>query len=328
MRLFWLFFVIALGCREDVSIGFAILGIFLVLAGHRAREGALVAGISAVYFVAIRFFIMPAVGAWGFSDIYKDLIPAGESGFGAVVKTLATNPLYTLRTLLTPEKLRYTLQIVAPLAFLPLRRRWLAVWLLPGGILTLLTTSYGPTVDIGYHYGADFVPYVFPAVALALAHLGGDSRTPTALQAGISRRRAAVATMVLASFIATAAWGAFPPRRVFHSSYGVISFAPPTAQERRRLKALDEAMRLVPRKAILAASDRELSHVSNRIECWNLAVGTEGADYALYTKIDPIPPDRTEVAKAQAAGWVTVYDSPEIALLKRPGAPTVGPPAH
>ena len=78
-------------------------------------------------------------------------------------------------------------------------------------------------------------------------------------------------------------------------------------------------MRLVPKKAILAASDRELSHVSNRIECWNLAVGTEGADYAIYTKIDPIPPDRAEVAKAQAAGWITVYDSPEIGLLKRPG---------
>ncbi len=315
MRLFWLFFVVALGCREDVSIGFAILGILLVVAGYRARQGAIVAAISAVYFVAIRFFIMPAVGAWGFSDIYKELIPAGEGGFGAVVKTLATNPLYTLRTLLTPEKLRYTLQIVAPLAFLPLRRRWLAVWLIPGGILTLLTTSYGPTLDIGYHYGADFVPYVFPAVALALAALGADQASAE----GTSRRRAAAATLVLASLIATAAWGAFPPRRVFHSSYGVISFAPPTAQERRRLKALDEAMRLVPKKAILAASDRELSHVSNRIECWNLAVGTEGADYALYTKIDPIPPDRAEVAKAQAAGWVTVYDSPEIGLLKRPG---------
>jgi uncharacterized membrane protein len=313
MRLFWLFFVIALGCREDVSIGFAILGLFLVLAGHRAREGALVAAVSAVYFVAMRFFIMPAVGAWGFSDLYKDLIPAGEAGFGAVVKTLATNPLYTVRTLLTPEKLRYALQIVAPLAFLPLRRRWAAVWLIPGAILTLLTTGYGPTLDLGFHYGADFVPYVFPAAALALAQIG-------AMEAGVSRRRAAAATLVIGSLIATANWGAFPPRRAFHSSYGgVLNFGPPTAQERRRLQALDAAMRLVPHNAILAASDRELSHVSNRIECWNLAVGTEGADYALYTKIDPIPPDRVEVAKAQAAGWITIYDTPEIGLLKRPG---------
>jgi hypothetical protein len=77
-------------------------------------------------------------------------------------------------------------------------------------------------------------------------------------------------------------------------------------------------MRLVPRDAVLAASDRELSHVSNRIECWNLAVGWVGADYILYTHIDPIPPDRDQVARAQAAGWITLFDTPEIGLLKRP----------
>ena len=143
--------------------------------------------------------------------------------------------------------------------------------------------------------------------------------TRDAADGGAARRRAAAATLVLASFIATASWGAIPPRCVFHSSYGVISFAPPTAQERRRLAALDAAMRLVPKKAILAASDRELSHVSNRIECWNLAVGTEGADYALYTKIDPIPPDSSRGRQCAGRRLGHVYDSPEIGLLKRPG---------
>ena len=221
----------------------------------------------------------------GLADIYKDLVPPGDAGFVGIVKTLATNPLFTVRTLFTQEKLRYALQILAPLAFLPLRRRWLAVWLIHGAFLTLLTTGYGPTLDIGFHYGSQWVPYVFPAAALGLAVLRAGEE-------GMVRQRAAAATLVLASFIATANWGAIPPRRTFHSSYGsVISFAPPTAQERRRLKGLEEAMRLVPRNAILAASDRELPHVSNRIECWNLAVGTEGADYAIYTKIDPIPPE-------------------------------------
>jgi uncharacterized membrane protein len=324
MRTFVVFWILALACREDVSIGLTVLGLLLVLSGHRAKEGAIVAAVSGLYFVAIRFILMPAIGSWALPDLYKDLVPPGDAGFVGIVKTLATNPLYTLRTLLVPDKLRYALQILAPLAFLPLRRPWLAVWLIHGAFLTLLTTGYGPTLDIGFHYGAQFVPYVFPAVALALAALGANR----GVEEGTARRRAAAATLLLASFIATANWGAIPPRRVFHSSYSsVISFAPPTAQERRRLKALDEAMRLVPKKAILAASDRELPHVSNRIECWNLAVGTEGADYAIYTKIDPIPPDRLEVAKAQAAGWISIYDTPEIGLLKRPGAPTVKPPS-
>ena len=322
MRTFVVFWILALACREDVAIGLTVLGLLLVLSGYRAKEGAIVAAVSGLYFVAIRFILMPAIGSWALPDLYKDLVPPGDAGFVGIVKTLATNPLYTLRTLLVPDKLRYALQILAPLAFLPLRRPWLAVWLIHGAFLTLLTTGYGPTLDIGFHYGSQWVPYVFPAVALALAVLGRGKQ-------GVPRQRAAAATLLLASFIATANWGAIPPRRVFHSSYGsVISFAPPTAQERRRLKGLEEAMRLVPRNAILAASDRELPHVSNRIECWNLAVGTEGADYAIYTKIDPIPPDRTEVAKAQAAGWISIYDTPEIGLLKRPGAPTVQSLSH
>jgi uncharacterized membrane protein len=184
-------------------------------------------------------------------------------------------------------------------------------------VLTLLTTGYGPTLDIGYQYGCDFVPYVFPAVALALSLIGKA-------EAGPVRRRAAAVTLALASLIATTSWGAIPPRHQFHSSYGFISFDPPTAQERRRLTALDAAVRLVPRQAILAASDRELPHVSNRLDCWNLAVGFEGADYILYTKIDPIGPDRDQVGRARTAGWVTLFDTPEIGLLKRPGAPTAG----
>ncbi|HSS40187.1 MAG TPA: DUF2079 domain-containing protein, partial [Polyangia bacterium] len=171
MRLFWFFWLLAIGCREDVSMGTAILGLTLVLAGVRVRQGAAIAIASAIYFVLMRFVIMPAVGPWGFADLYKQLFPTGESSFLGVLKTIATNPLYTLRTLMTPEKLRYALQILAPLAFLPLRRWWLAASIVPGAVLTLLTTEYGPTLDIGYQYGCDFVPYVFPAAALALAEL-------------------------------------------------------------------------------------------------------------------------------------------------------------
>jgi uncharacterized membrane protein len=285
------------------------------------RAGAVIAALSAFYFVAMRFFIMPSVGSWGFSDLYKDLVPRGTEGFAGIVKTMVTNPTFTFRTLLNNDKARYALQILAPLAFLPLRRPWLAISVLPGAILTLLTTGYGPTLDIGYQYGCDFVPYVFPAAAMALALLGRgqDNEDNQHNQDGLARQRAAATTLALASLVATAAWGAIPPRHEYHSSYGTISFAPPTAQERNRLRGLDEAMRLVPPKAILAASDREIPHVSNRLDCWNLSVGFEGADYIIYTKIDPIPPDREQVARARAAGWRTLYDSPEMGLLARPG---------
>jgi uncharacterized membrane protein len=312
-RLFWFFWLLAIGCREDVSMGTAIIGFTLILAGHRVREGAAIALASSLYFVLMRFVVMPSVGAWGFADIYKQLFPAGSHSFGGVLQTMATNPLYTLRTLLNDEKLRYALQILAPLAFLPLRRWVLAASLVPGAILTLLTTEYGPTLQIGYQYGCDFVPYVFPAAALALALM----RESPDRAGGLARARAGAATFALASLLATAVWGAIPPRQTYHSSYEFLSFDPPTPRDRRRLAAIDEAMKLVPRDAILAASDRELPHVSNRVECWNLAEGFQGADYILYTHGGPSALDDNEVAKARAAGWISIFDTPEIGLLKR-----------
>jgi uncharacterized membrane protein len=179
---------------------------------------------------------------------------------------------------------------------------------LPGTFFTLLTTGYGPTLDIGFQYGADFVPYIFPAVALTLAGLGRV------------RRRAAVATMVCAMAVATFHWGAIPTRATYKSCYGWKTFEPPTATERRRFAAMTELAALVPHEAVLAATDREIAHVSNRLECWNLSVGWEGSDYILYQTLNPTELELQQVAGAKRAGYVVVAERPEMVLLKRPGA--------
>ena len=66
---------------------------------------------------------MPSFGAWGFQDAYKDLLPQGARNFGGIIATMISNPIYTIGTLLTAEKLRYALQILLPVALLPVRRR-------------------------------------------------------------------------------------------------------------------------------------------------------------------------------------------------------------
>lgn len=313
MRLFWPFFVLAIGCREDIPVGTAVFGLFLLITGHRAKQGALILVISLVYFVAIRFVIMPSVGQWGFAEHYKDLFPENERSFGGVIKTLLTNPVFTLKTLISSEKLRYFLQIAAPLAFLPLRRLHLALSALPGAYFTLLTTQYGPTLDIAYQYSGYFIAYMFPAAALMLASYGREV-------AGVCRRRAAVATLILASATATAEWGAIPPRKDFRAAYAVMSFSPLTAEEKQRYRDLKELAAMIPKKAILAVTDRELPHVSNRLDCWNFSVGFEGADYLLVTTHHPIPPETEQLEKAMRAGYQTVATRPGLLLLKRPGA--------
>jgi uncharacterized membrane protein len=314
MRWFTVFFVLALSCREDVPIGLAVFGLFLIVTGQRPRQGLLIFAVSACYFVALRFFIMGAEGQSPHAGIYAGLMADGQQNFGGVAKTLLTNPLYTLKTMLTADKLRYLLQILAPLAFLPLRRSYLLFSLVPGTFATLLTTDYSPTTDIAYQYAAFFVAYLFPAAALALAAIANRP-------GGIATRRAAVATLITATIVCTYHWGAVPPRAGFRSAYGVMSFAPPTAQHEEWQEGIRELVALVPPKAILAVTDVELPHASNRIECWNLSAGFEGSDYILYSTDHLAPGERPQVDAAIRAGYTQVAVRPGLALLKRPGAP-------
>jgi uncharacterized membrane protein len=314
MRLFVVLFILTILCREDISIGTAVFGLFLMLTGHRVRAGLVILVVSLAYFVALRFIIMPAVGTWGFADHYRHLFPPGEASFRGIIRTIITNPVFTLTSLLTAEKLRYLLQILTPLAFLPIRRLYLAMSILPGAYFTLLTTGYGPTLDIGYQYSGYFIPYVFPASALALAafvrqHPGWP---------GVVRQRSAVATLLVATALTTLHWGAIPPRKAFHSSYGFVDFLPPTAEQIQRRRDIHELEHMVPREAILAVSDREMPHVSHRLECWNISVGFQGSDYILYGKVNPISVDTVQYEAALRAGYIKVAERPAVVLLKAP----------
>ncbi len=315
--LFVLFFILAISCREDISVGLACFGLFLMLTGHRTRAGAWIFAVSVVFFVTLRFIIMPLVGSWGFAEIYKDLFPGEEHNFVGIVKTIITNPVFTFRTMLTQDKLRYLIQVLVPVAFLPLRRIWLWLAVLPGVYFTVLTTGYGATTNIGYQYSGHYAAYIFPAAALALAAFGTSAD-------GLVRRRAAAVVIVVATLITTSRWGAFPPRTGFQSGYGTVNFKPITADEKQRAVWLKEIAARVPPQAKLGVSDRELPHVSNHLDVYTLMEGYEGSDYIIY-----VPGtggrDGTQAARAIAAGYKEVDTRPMLSLLQRPGAPPLLP---
>jgi len=262
-------FVVAIGCREDVPIGLAILGVFLAMSGYRPRAGVAMALAAAAYFVLIRFVVMPKFSPGWFHGIYKDLMPEGAKSFGGVITTLLSNPAYVFTTLLTADKLRYALQILVPLALLPLRRSYLAVSLVHGSILTLLTTQYPPTIDIGFQYSANFIPYIFPAAVLALKAQNRPGHRPAALVA-----------MVLGTVLCGVFWGAIPPRKSIKGGFVTMSMTRPTDGDRQKHKDLLELYALVPAGASLAMSEQEMPHVS-RLGMRALR-DTIDADYFLY----------------------------------------------
>lgn len=263
--------LVAFGCREDISVGLAVAGAAFALSGRRLWAGLALAFASSVYFVVIRFIVMPHFGTWWFADIYRDLYPDGARSFGGVMQTIVSNPLYTFRTLLTPAKVSYALAVLLPVGLLPLRRPALLVALIPGSLFTLLTTGYAPTVDTGFQYSCHFLAYIFPAAAIALSWMKDDRPA----------FKAAVGAVVLGTFLTTANWGAFPPREAIHGGFGQVAMKAPTREDRQRERDLRALAARLPLDAAVAISEQEMPHV-NFVKTLCLRDGWGGADYILY----------------------------------------------
>jgi uncharacterized membrane protein len=267
--------VIALSMREDIAIGLAVLGGFLLLTGHRPLPGLAIAGVSTAYFLVLRFYVMEQAGSWWFPNMYKDIWADGEKGFRSVIKTLISNPTFLLSKVIVEKKILYVMHLLVPIAFLPVRRWYLWAALIPGALLTLLVTNYDPPTTFSFHYVMHWAPYLFMAAVLALKAI-----RQTGVE-GSARSRAAVATMVLSSLVLTYNYGAFPQREgSFKAGFNRIEFSFSEA-EQKRYAELMEIVKDIPPDAPVAATEKVGPHVSSRLLLFTMRNGPQTGEYIL-----------------------------------------------
>jgi uncharacterized membrane protein len=271
--LIWVLWAVCVSIREDVPVGLATLGVFLVFTGYRVRTGVWMTILSVISFVLIKFVIMPMAGTWWFANLYKELMPQGARSYGGVVMTLLTNPSYVVSTLLTEQKLTYALHLFVPLVFLPLRR-WTYLWLLVGGVFfTLLTTGYKPTVSISFQYTSHWIPYLFGATVLAISAMGRS-------RSGVVHRRAALTALLVGVVLHSLSFGAILRPTRFVGGFQNIPFRVSEA-ERARYRDLKKVVAMIPPEASVAATDRENPHSTNRVTAYPFRSGSGDAEYLL-----------------------------------------------
>ncbi|MBN1611414.1 MAG: DUF2079 domain-containing protein [Polyangiaceae bacterium] len=311
--LFSVCFLSALLMREDLPIGLAVMGGFMLLAGHRPVAGLVMAAVSSVWFVVLRFVVMDAVADWWFPSMYKELWAPGEKGFVSVLKTLVTNPLFVFGKIMGQRQLIYLLHLFVPIAFLPVRRWYLWAAFVPGAILTLLATEYKPVTLYSFQYVMHWTPYLFLAAALAL---GAIAKAPGL---GKTHARAALGTMLLASFVLTFNYGAFPRREgSLKGGYFNIEFTYSDA-ERRRHEDVLALRKLVPPDASVVATENVGPHFSSRLKFYALRRGSYHADYlvAERDKLD-LADTRKHFRRAVTSGEYGLLETRgRIALFKR-----------
>ena len=291
-------FFLALLVREEVSASLSAVALFYLLSGKRTRW-ALVGGLLAVmYFVLVKFVVMPAhatgTDKQTFSWIFVGLIAPGEQGLTGVVKTIVSNPAFTINSLFETDKLVYVLKTFGPLALLSLRHRLTWVFFVPAWLFTLLTTGYPPVIATSFQYTSNYTPYLFMAAVIAVASFSGPDVK--------IRRAAAMVALIVTATVFSFQHGAIFQRNAFRGGFQQVRFEL-TSQDKKRYKQLHELIDMIPRKASVCATEWEASHVSNRENAFTMRFSTWDADY-LLANLDEASwgPSRTNLLASLAGG--------------------------
>jgi uncharacterized membrane protein len=289
---FWLYYAIAsrktwlavvmvlilFATREDVAVGLAMLGVFLFMTGARVRFGLTLTAVSGLWFGINKFIIMPHAGTWWFESIYSELFADGKSSYGSVIVTLISNPIYALTTFIRENKLAYGFHMIAPLAFLPLRKLPFVLLLIPGAFFTLLTTAYWPTVSIAFQYTSHWIPYLFLTVVLSLWLLKFEAD-------GKAKFYAALATMVIALLSHSYNFGCLLQRESFTGGFSHVQFTM-SESEKQRYAALRAAVKQIPTEASVAAGEYLNPHISARNDAYVFRYDVGPVDYIFFSKLE------------------------------------------
>ncbi len=299
------FFVLAILVREDVSMGLAGLGAFLVATGTRPRFGIVAAIVATVWFAVLKLGIMQSVGGPQFSHHYVDLIPPGAHGFLGVVGTALLNPSYLLGTLLEEKKLVYALHLFAPLAFVPLRRPAFLLMLVPGFVVTLMTTKHDPTISISFQYVSHWIPYLFGACVLFL-HLTRDAAA-----------RRAITIAIAAGVVAhSVPFGAIFQHETFVAGFSRMSFGF-SDEDRARLERFRRVAAVIPPDASVAATENEVPHLSARRKIYTLKWRFSDADFVLTNRDHVADEVAAKLTPALTRDYRQVAEEGEFALYGR-----------
>ena len=183
--LMFVFALLVLAVKEDAAIYVAFIALYMILGRRRYIAGAFMFALSVAYFffaiAMIAYFQQGmALGAEGnmLGSRFAHIIGAG-AGFSELIKVLILNPsLYIVKSL-NINKLIYILNMLLPLAFLPIITRKPSRWILLGPLYILnIVPDYSPQHDIGYQYSFGSGALLVYLAALNLSDLSGDILFP------------------------------------------------------------------------------------------------------------------------------------------------------
>jgi uncharacterized membrane protein len=200
-RAFWLFAALALIWKSDVALAVLVLGVIVAVKWHR-RVGLAAVGVGALWFAVTVGWMIPhfAGGETVFGELYGDL---GDNPL-QVAGTAVTDPSDVVERVVDNRPVRYSRDLLAPYAFVPVVGGAPLAIGLPQAVVNLLSERvFTFEWRDNPHYQA------VPMVAMALALVEGAAFIRR--RWGEAWRGRAVGAALAGSLAATVAWGSLPP---------------------------------------------------------------------------------------------------------------------
>ncbi len=230
--------------KEHVGLAVAAMGVWYALSRRRRLEGAAIAvtgtAVSALALAVVVPHFAPGGGS-PFAGRYREVggTPAG------ILQTVVTDPLRVLEAALDGHAVPYLLELLLPLAALPLLAPFAALTALPELAANLLSSTRTQQ-SIHFHYTAAAIPGLVVAAVLGARRLRGR---PVAT--GV------VVVALAANFLlgAIPVWRAFPGGESLGTREQLVS-----AHDR----VAERALELIPDDAVVSATNSLGAHLSER----------------------------------------------------------------
>jgi len=242
------FALLAATTKEEVALVVAGLGVWYALAHGRRLTGAGIAVAALVAALVAIEVVIPHFNRAGTSSFFTRYSEVGSTP-GGLVHTALTDPWKIVATALTARGLGYLARLVLPLGLLVVLAPLLLVAALPELAINLLSAATTQT-SIRFHYTAGLIPVLVAAAVLGAARL--------------ARRRPNVPLAAAAVVLGLASNYLLGPIPVWQYFPGGAQHQAQAANVTEHDRVAARALRLIPEKAVVSATNSLGAHLSAR----------------------------------------------------------------
>lgn len=282
-------FIFALGVltvKEDAAMYVGFIALYVIFSRKKIVKGLLLFAMTFAYFLFAMWMLMQGSEGIMLGSRYFNII-GYNGGFVDLIKVALVNPALYAAESFTYEKLLYALNMLVPIAFLPLMTRKPSRWLLIAPLFVInLITDYQYQYNLSFQYSFGSGAMLLYAAAINLADLSSspeesteeptecekDEQKVAELPASVSAKKSfksgAVAAMLTVAMMASLFLGAArAPAQFFYVTRVFV--------EKETYDTVEDVLSRIDRSKSVMATSMYLTHLYDVDELYHTSQALE-----------------------------------------------------